>query len=225
MLTTLFYYGHYRDFFSKSSNAGHVWYPNSTRQNIIAPQDSVVMLNKARNDKIIDYAKELSSCIVGLKDAAKMYIYDMHLIERNGTVTFENHLQWVEEDLRGFITSYNHLQSVNTGHSRELGNFAHYIRNFTKINSEVLSHIGIVAYDDANLTYHGMGSMISHEAAKKAVNTFEQAYNAARGFLEQPLSRHMEFKGLDYYYNYTIGPMGNNTFGIIQSGMLIDVAV
>lgn len=189
--------------------------------------NSAVQLNKAPGGHVLGYARGLSASVVGLKDAAKMFLYDMHLIERNGSITFDNHLQWVEEDLQNFINSYNNIQHIdqNFGHSPALTHFAHYIRNFTQQSSQILSHLGIITYDDSSLSYHGMGAAASKEAAKRAVDIFKGAYNATRDFLIHPLAQHMEFKGLNYYYNYTIGGANETTFGLIGSGMLLDVAV
>ena len=233
MLTSMYYYNHYRNYVNRTFSSVKDSASRAWPVNIAGPvvgriaSDSAVRLNKAQTGNVLDYARELSSGIVGLKDAAKMFLYDMHLIERNGTITFENHLQWVVEDLQSFISSYNSIQQITHkySHSPELTHFAHYIRNFTKQNSQILSHLGVITFDDNSLTYHGMDAAADKETARQAVDTFKGAYNAAKDFMAYPLAQHMEFKGLNYYYNYTIGGIGKETFGLIGSGMLLDVAV
>ena len=233
MLTSMYYYNHYRNYVARTNISAKAPLAHAWPADIVGPASgrlasgSSVLLNKAQTSRVLDYARTLSSGIVGLKDAAKMFLYDMYLIERNGTISFENHLQWVEEDLRNFISSYNNIQQItsNYAHSPELTHFAHYIRNFTEQSSQILSHLGVIAYNDNNLTYHGMGTMTSKEAAKQAVDTFKGAYRAARDFLERPLAQHMDFRGLNYYYNYTIGRESESTFGLVGAGMLLDVAV
>ena len=227
MLTNLFYYGHYRNYAARTVGGPtqRLWPAMlSEKTNRLTP-GTFITLNKAHNDKIMDYAKDLSSGIVGFKDAAKMYLYDMHLIERNGSITFENHMRWIEEDLQNFISSYNNIQNTSRyGHSSELTHFAHYIRNFTSENSQILSHLGVVSYNGSGLSYHGMANTVSKETAMHAVDTFKAAYNATAGFLTQPLSQYMEFKDLNYYYNYSVG-YTDNTFRLLQSGILLDVVV
>ncbi len=39
-------------------------------------------------------------------------------------------------------------------------------------------------------------------------------------FLKTPLSEHMNFRNLGYYYNYKYGSIRENTFSLIESGML-----
>jgi len=229
----MYYYNHYRNYVNRGHDAAKSPMARAWPADIVGPASgrvapgSTVQLNKAQNNRVLGYAKDLSSNIIGLKDAAKMYLYDMHLIDRNGTITFESHLQWVEEDLQNFIRSYNNIQyiSQNYSHSAELTHFAHYIRNFTDQSSNVLSHLGVISYEEEGLTYHGMGTMATKETAKQAVDTFKNAYNASRDFLARPLTQYMDFKGLNYYYNYTIGSAKESTFGIIGAGMLFDVAV
>jgi hypothetical protein len=229
----MYYYNHYRNYVARTSSAVKTPMARAWPADIVGPAagriapGSSVLLNKAQTGPVLDYARNLASGIVGLKDAAKMFLYDMHLINRNGTITFESHLKWVEEDLQNFISSYNNIQQITHAyaHSPELTHFAHYIRNFTEQSSQILSHLGVITYESSNLTYHGMGATASKETASQAVDTFKGAYRAARDFLEHPLAQHMGFRGLNYYYNYTIGEAGSSTFDLIGSGMLLDVAV
>ena len=233
MLTSMYYYGHYRNYVARTVGAAKSSIKRAWPADIVGPAagrvapGSAVLLNKAQNDRVLGYARNLSASVVGLKEAAKMYIYDMHLIDRNGSITFESHLRWVEEDLQNFINSYNNIQHItrNYGHSPHLSHLAHYIRNFTHQNSQALSHLGVISYDNNDLTYHGMGTMATKEAARQVVDTFRSAYNATRDFLAHPLAQHMEFRDLNYYYNYTIGGASESTFGIIGAGMLFDAAV
>ena len=233
MLTSMYYYSHYRNYVARTAGSAKTPMPRAWPANIVGPAServapgSSVRLNKAQINRVLGYARDLSSSVVGLKDAAKMFLYDMHLLDRSSGITFESHLQWVEEDLQHFIRSYNNIQHIqrNYSHSPELTHFAHYIRNFTEQSSQVLSHLGVITYDSDNLTYHGIGTTATKETAKAAVDTFKGAYDAARDFLEYPLAQHMDFKGLNYYYNYTIGDSKGSTFGLIGSGMLLDVAV
>jgi len=227
------YYTHYRNYMARTHGAAKTPMSRAWPADIVGPPaervapGSAVLLNKAQNSRVLEYARGLSTSIVGLKDAAKMFLYDMHLIDRGGMMAFESHLQWVEEDLRNFISSYNNIQHIthNYDHSQELSHFAQNMRVFTDQRSQILSHLGVISYDDDSLTYHGMGTTGTKEAAKNAVDTFKGAYNATRDFLIHPLAQHMEFKGLNYYYNYTIGSESGSTFGLVGSGMLLDVAV
>ena len=236
MLTSLFYFGHYRSFaarttpgranYSGNQNAIHTW-PAKNITPRTAGENAAVLLNKADNSKVVNFARTLSTSIVGLKDAAKMFVHDVNLINANGTISFETHHEWIEEDLENFVNSYNRIQHLSSNPTRtsELSHLAHYFRNFAQSHGPVLSHLGVITYNENSLTYHGSVSTSSREAAQNAVDTFKTAYSITKGFLERPLAHHMEFRDLGYYYNYTIGDAGTNTFSLIQSGMLVDVLV
>jgi len=234
VLTSLYYFGHYRNFVARATpggpNAGGFAKRAWPAENL-APRslgaDSAVLLNTADNSRVVDYARTLSSSIVSLKDAAKMFVHDVNTIERNGNITFESHLQWIEEDLESFIKSYNNVQHLSaTGlNNGALTHFAHYFRDFAQSNSQVLSHLGVITYSGANLTYHGLANTATREAARDAVDTFKSAYNMTRGFLQHPLTHHMNFRDLSYYYNYTIGDVGTITFSIVQSVLLVDILI
>ena len=227
MLTSIYYYGHYRDFVQRGvgKDNGRIWLKHDESR--LLPKNSVVQLNKALNARVVDYAKTLSTSIIGLKDAAKMFLYDAHAMTRNGPDTFESHIRWIEEDLNNFIDSYNGLQNiaVTTNHSASLPIFAHNIRNFAVDNRDILSHLGVIAAYEDGLSYHGFGAATSHEIVREAATVFRDAYEVAVSFLDRPLTHHMEFKGLNYYYNYTIGSIEENTFRLVDTGLLVDIVV
>jgi len=231
----MYYYNHYRNYVNRAEGMASAKNPMTRAWpvDIIGSNASramtgsnTVLLNKAQNSHVLDYARNLSTNIVNLKEAAKMYIFDMHLID-GGIASFESHLQWIEEDLQSFIDSYNNIQNITSRyeHSPELTNFAHYMRSFARQDSQILSNLGVITFNESSLTYHGLGETPSRETARQAVDAFKIAYGATREFLEHPLAHHMEFEGLNYYYNYTIGKTSESTFGLIGSGMLLDIAI
>ena len=227
MLTTLYYYGHYRNFVTRNSgpDSNRAWLKNDNQR--VLPRGATVQLNKSLSNRVADYAKGLSSSIVGLKDSAKMFLYDAHAMNRNGYETYLNHLRWIEEDLHQFIHSYNTIQdlSFTTNHSPTLKQYASSIRTFATENNEILTHLGIISGRANTLTYHGFGNTTDVQITREVVNAFRDAYDVASGFLDHPLAHHMEFKGLNYYYNYTIGQLSENSFRLIDQGLLIDIAV
>jgi len=230
MLTSLHYYNHYRSFVARNSPnnafAKRAWPADNIAPRTLSEKPAV-LLNTSDTSKVVGYARALSAGIVGLKDSAKMFVHDMTTLEKNPMATFENHLQWIEEDLEGFISSYNKIQNISSArlNNHDLSRLAHSFRDFSSTNSEILNHLGIISHNAGGLTYHGFANTANRDAAQNAVETFKSAYSMARGFLKQPLTHHMNFRDLSYYYNYTIGDAGSNTFAIVQSGMLVDIIV
>ena len=232
MITNLFYYGHYRDFVQRTTrpeNAnfnGILMGPGHARQ---AASTSSVLLNKSHDNRIFGFVNELSRNVVGLKDAAKMFIYDTDSLiskDRNG-MNFENHLRWIEEDLRHFASYYQNLDSISqrVRHSPQLTNFTHNIRHITQQNEFLLSQLSVVHADEEGLSYHGFGTAATPEIARVTAETLREAYDATRDFLIHPMTQHMQFKDLNYYYNYTIGRAPDDTFRLIESGILVDIMI
>jgi len=235
MLTSVYYYNHYRNFIARtpsiSSGYGRRAWPTENiapRNSFVGEKSNVsVLLNKADSPKVIDFARALASNIVGLKDASRLFIHDMNLISTGASAAYANHLRWVEEDLESFIHSYNNVQHLSGARVRnpELTHLAHFFRNFADSNSAELSHLGVINYSESGLTYHGIGTMPGRESARDAVSTFKAAYDMTRVFLKHPLAHHMEIRDLSYYYNYTIGRTSDNSFSIVRAGLLVDVLI
>jgi len=234
LLTNLFYYGHYRDFVQRTSSGNNNNFNRALldRGQIIsahrAEGTASVQLNKTFDKRILHFVKALGENVLTLKDSARMFSNDIKSLEiTQGIGGLNNQMQWIEEDLRNFAMSYNNLNYISqvTGHSSNLSHFTHSIRNITQGNENLLSHLGIIIADQGGLSYHGMGSTASKEITQQAAMALKSAYDAARDFLVHPMSHHMEFKSLNYYYNYTIGNTPNDTFRLLESGILIDIAI
>jgi len=234
VLTNIFYFGHYRDFALRASSGSNSNFNRSllNRAQIQtmhrAEGTSAVQLNKTLDNRILHFAKALGENVLILKDSARMFANNMQSLDIAASVgNTYNQLQWIEEDLRSFALSYNNLNYIHqaTGHSQNLSHLTHSIRNVTQGNETLLSHLGIVVADAGGLTYHGIGNTASREITQQAAMALKNAYDAARDFLSHPMSHHMEFKNLNYYYNYTIGNTPNDTFRLLESGILIDIAI
>ena len=236
MLTSLHYFGHYRDFVLRNSSGSNSNFNRSllnkeqVRESVISQssgsQASTVHLNKSYDKRVLGYVEALGENIVKLKDAARMYINDVTNIdfEHNDLLSFENHLRWLDEDLRTFTASFNALggMAAQSPYSIHLPHFTHSIRNITQRDEILLSHLGVVAADEGGLTYHGVGTSTTLGVAKSAVSMFKSAYETTREFLAHPMAHHLSFNELSYYYNYTIGNSPMDTFRLLESGLLID---
>ena len=236
MLTSLHYFGHYRDFVLRNSSGSNSNFNRSllnreqVRKSVISQPSSAgaptVQLNKSYDKRVLGYIEALGENVVKLKDAARMYVNDVTSLdfEHNDLLSFESHLRWLDEDLRTFTASFNALggMAVKSPYSNHLPHFTHSIRNITQRDEILLSHLGVVAADEGGLTYHGVGTTATLGVARSAVSMFKSAYETAREFLAHPMTHHLNFNELSYYYNYTIGSSPMDTFRLLESGLLID---
>jgi len=231
MLTNIYYYNHYSQYATKTSKAKHIQNNNIIWKNFERPpvfKEPAVLLNKAMKNKVISYANGLSRSIVGLKDAAKLFVFDGKYI--NKSIENYNHeagLLWLAEDIDNFILAFNSLQklSISTNHSLDFISFSHNMIDFVNNNKNILDNIGIMFCEHTMSLVFQKKATIDMQELNHAINFFKEAYDKTNNFLNLPLSHHMQFKGLSYYYNYKIGNIEENTFGIIDSGLIVDVAV
>ena len=235
MLTNLYYYGHYQSFISRIPSANRrrpiegaqkAW---QTLKPVPTMSDPAVLLNKAYKNKVVSYANTLSRGVTNMKDAAKMFVFDGQYANRNfDIVGLEPNWHWLEEDIDNFVNAYNGIQdlSLSTNHSPAFIQFSFQMRNYIRENENILQLIGVANQDSFRLTFENRESPeITPHDIDAAMDFFKGTYSRVDSFLSAPLAHHMEFRGLSYYYNYKIGDIQENTFAIIERGLIIDMAV
>ncbi|MCL2416130.1 MAG: hypothetical protein FWD01_04875 [Defluviitaleaceae bacterium] len=238
MLTNLHYYGHYQNYAKSAQNprraAGHAsWITLGKKPDIVPispPQNAKILLNRAYKGESISYARNLSRNVVGLKDAARMFVYDAL-----GNSGGEKFWHWIEEDIENFVTSYNGLREIaaTQNHSPILVDFTAQMDSHTQLSRETILKIGMKINNRNNLEYEGQIPIRQNEGAerKKSMEAirkyFMGSYEKASSFLEHPLAKHMNFRQLELYYNYRFGVQGNisNAFTLMENGILVDIAV
>lgn len=231
MVANLFYHSHYREFLNRQGSSGNnanyrgSVYNRGHIQRAHKVAESSVLLNKNNSVHTLGFVRALTQNMVQLKDAAlKFSNTAVNLSQALSIASYEKHLEWMDADLRRFTATYNNLDMMADGfaHARELGKFQSTIRNITQNNRTLLSHVGIVESNGSGLTYHGIGNASNKETALAVAEAFKTTYNATRDFLIHPMTAHMNFSDLRYYYNYTIGSSASNTVNLIESGLLVD---
>jgi hypothetical protein len=235
LLTNIHYFGQYRDFALRNSSGRNNNFNKALYDRVRSSQTTAeapemvrtqIHLNKAYNNRVLQYVRILGQNIISLRDASRLFVQDSGNLDftAGGNLTFTDHLRWIEEDLRNFAMSYSNLDylSRNVGHSPGLSNFTHSIRTITRGHEAYLSHLGIMSADEGGLSYHGIGHGANIEITRSAAAAFQATYEVSKGFLDHPMTHHLEFRDLNYYYNYTIGNPPQDSFLLIESGILMD---
>lgn len=236
MLTNIFYYNYYKPYILKTVDSGKQ--QSKAKIPKIADNSSStdsfkVLLNKSLKPEVVDYARGVSGSIVGTKEAAKNLVRDMSEFNKNaykrGSATAKS---WIKYDLEEFAGSYNTSTEFLSSqkHSQSLRGFSERLTDNVNANLEQLSQLGLRMNDDGKLSvdtdaFNGLDENRLNLAIGETLNTFNDIYADSGGVLTEPLKDHMNFRGLGYYYNYKLGRMENDTFKIIESGMIIDKVV
>ncbi|MCL2168622.1 MAG: hypothetical protein FWB74_01190 [Defluviitaleaceae bacterium] len=238
MLTAIHYFGQYRDFALRASsgrnnNFNGALYSRRTHSKQTASAVSLntvstptVQLNRAYSANVMNYIRLLGQNVVTMKDASRLFVSGSNSLEATGGVNFEGHLRWIDEDLRNFTNSYNNLdylaRRAELTRGSGIADFAHSIRTITQGHEPYLSHLGIITADDGGVMYHGIGTAATQEITRSAADAFRATYEASREFLANPMSAHLEFKNLNYYYSYTIGNTPQSAYLLVESGILVN---
>ena len=236
MLTNLFYYHFYKPYIFKTSESGQQ--PAMPKQKKIADKRQAaesfrVLLNKSLNHEVVEYARGISTSVVGTKETVKNLVQDMTNFNKNmhkrGADTAK---RWIKYDLLEFVDSYNASTQflAEQKHSDNLRGFSERLEDNVSMNIERLARVGITRHQDGKLSlnteaFNRLDEGRLNTAIGETLSTFKDIYSDSSDVLSEPLKEHMNFRSLGYYYNYKLGKMENDTFKIIESGMIIDMAV
>ncbi len=235
MLTTMFYYGYYKPYIIREVAKPH---PASFRHIVKRPapeqlKDAAYLMNKSRKTDIVQYAKGIYQSVTTVKDRARdvstameSFSQDVH---KNG---YEPTQAQIARTLSQFASAYNEATAflLSQTHSSPLKNYGNTLSLNVEYNQNSLQNTGLQLTEDGTLTFD-QDVLASYDQAKakkvigQNVSLFQNIYNTATDVLRVPLSEHMNFKNLNYYYNYKFGSLKADTFKLIETGMLVDRAV
>ncbi|MDR1704611.1 MAG: hypothetical protein LBS19_07995 [Clostridiales bacterium] len=242
MLTNVFYYGHYKPYIIRSGSDIRGEARAQTRaakrsvQSVIRDLSGNVSVTKNNSIKsdVVDYAGGIYRHVTEIKDASKFVMQNSEAYY--STIIEESHevaKNWAAEDLSSFANAYNAVVGF-TGrqeHSAELAQYGDDIKAIALEYRAELEDAGLSLADGGrtmnaaawklrDMDYLELGSALSG-AARAA----EAVYERTSYLLQRPLSEHMDFKQLSFYYNYGITASGKNSATSLLSGIILDRAI
>jgi len=195
--------------------------------------DETYVLNKALRKEVIGYATELSRVINGLKDSSRYVVRDAGgFLKNEREEGFAAALEWLAGDLSDFVEAYNKTTAFTkkNSDSRILTDFTDGVSYDLGISLKALSRYFITEGENDTLDFDGQAFESAARkkiliANKQNLPFFKHIYETTGVFLLEPLSEHMNFKNLKYYYNYKTGTIAKDSFAITGSGMIINEVV
>lgn len=232
MLTSVFYYNLYRPYIvgtnRNSENA-----PRRERINSNQNTDSgsrIFVLNKSLRNEIVDHAQNVTVGVTDLRQATGRAAHDMEnfnrTVYREGwDQAIENLVDNLEDFADGFNQSAEFMQSQE--HSAGLRAFSEEVTENVYYNRSRLELIGLSLSEDGRLSFsgnqvRGMSRDQINVAISENLQIFEGIRTYTSQILSEPLVEHMHFRGLTYHYNYQLGRMETEGFGLLEAGMLVD---
>jgi hypothetical protein len=195
--------------------------------------NKIYVLNKSLKDEIVNYAHNVSYGVTNLRSTAKQTSNDMENFNRNvHREGFNTAQEWLSGDLEEFAENYNKSSGFmqSQQQSPALRTFSYEIADNLYYNRDRLSMVGLNVGEEGRLSFdreyfQSMPQEKINVAIGENIQIFSGLQRHAGAFLSEPLVDHMRFKGLGYHYNYKMGAMETDGFGILETGMLIDKAV
>jgi hypothetical protein len=194
----------------------------------------VFVLNKSAKSEIINYARNVSFGVTDFKTAANTLLRDMGGFSLNAMYNgYATAMHMVSEGLKNVAEAYNAGTAFldRQSQSNELRFFSQSLRDRMSQGRDRLELLGItideqtdtISFD--NSVFLGLSQIEAHAAIGANIQIFHSLSRTTTEILTAPLSSHMRFSGLSYHYNYQLGRMVEDGFGLIESGMIVDRVV
>lgn len=229
MLTNVHYYGHYKPYIFKDNRIKEFF--NAKNTHTIDGYN--VLLNKSLKNEVIKYVNLMSESIVNIKESINLIINHItDFYSNQNKYTKEQITNWLQAELNIFVEEVNISLDLfkEQPHSKKLKEFANNFESTLEENLEYLNNIGILKEESSNFKFNeNTISKIDFDSDLDNLKTFlpifQELYNDTVNLLKLPFNEHMQFKYLNYYYNYQMGKIKQNTFNIVQQGLIIDITI
>jgi len=235
MLTNVFYYDLYLPYLlSHLERTGAVIQRKQpiTQRAEIAP-NAAFMMNKALKLDVLNYVRGISEAVNGTRESARFVISEMRSFNQNA---FEHGLLYaskmVSVGLARFAKAHNNSVEFmeSQEHSPFLYSFAQEIIELFDGARYELAMMHLLTDDGRTLTFDPKGFESRdvgelNSAFSNSIGLFSEVYRGASQLLTAPLTEHINFRNLSYYYNYKLGTVIADTFKLIDSGIIINTKI
>lgn len=222
MISTLHYYNSYKPFILDKQRARERKASpyKQTQGQKYKDTELTYFLNKSLNDNIKSYMFELSSNFNGLKNVANNIYEKMYY-----GLSLDN----LDENFEKFTHTYNRFKGFLEENTENSGNFTNILEKTKDIISEnvdILDNIGIDISENGFLKLRKDDDTKNYNVEDEQIKKFyRNIYEKMCEFMSQPMSSHMEFKDFSYYFNYSGDYDKNNSFKLIEQGILVDISM
>lgn len=234
MLTNIFYYNYYRPYIVKETNSAKKTARTSAKKEIAQSEqarsgDSAYsyLLNKSIKKEIVSYATDISRNLNSIKDTTRFIVnrYSKdNVLDNDEIENFADGLEDFVNEINGFKEFYDSTSKE----SHPLNGYNSMLNTRLDENKQNLSEVGVIK-DNNNILSFDRDKFKSIENKKyidnifSCADLFNEIYNDTCEVMQLPMTEHMNFKNLDYYYNYAYEPTNKTAFKFIETGLLVDI--
>ncbi len=221
--------------FMNSNFSKKVYDRRNEKHNNNIPLNYNFCLNKSFSKNIVDYAHNLCSTVLNLKNSSKELSYfvdEYKIVEDKIENLDEEKKQKVnsmfKEKMKNFIDTYDLAVDFanKQNHSQSLLNFSSELFEITDSYENVLKNLN---YDSERMKNFDLTNIHDKKSINEKLDGIKlfanEIYNSTTDVLSKPMSEHMNFRDLHYYYNYKLDKYQSDTFALIEVGMIVDVTL
>ena len=234
MLTSIYYYRYYRPYMLRTLEPTGAVAPKLApiaKKPDLEPNASF-LLNKSMKVDVISHARQTSASINGVKDGARRVSQKMEgFNQRAYRYGLPDARAAVSAQLAGFADSFNKSVEFMSGqtHSTSLNNFADDLTALALHGRRQLEYVDIFTENGRSLIFAEEDFLKKDEDALNiafghSIEIFLRTYRDSTAMLNMPLTEHMNFQNLSYFYNYRMGTLVDETFKLIESGNAMNIA-
>ncbi|MBR1442792.1 MAG: hypothetical protein IJ583_04585 [Firmicutes bacterium] len=238
MLTNIYYYNHYKPYMfsttgrsQKTLNSRNEYKKNAAISSSKGKsEDFSYFLNTSLKNDIVKYAKGFSDDFNAIRDTSRFLVQQAD----SRRLSVEERQENVKEGLEDLANQYNDYKEFVDNRrqvSPVLEEYADGLDEKLENNRELFARVGLTRDDEGKLVYDGsvLDEMDKAEFMKnlgEIRNVSSAIYDDTIKAMQTPMSQNMNFKGLDYYYNYMYAKVDTrNSYRMIETGMLVDIEV
>lgn len=242
MLTSLYYYGYYKPYLygtdgvPRNKKIGKTQNnENISRFNGIETKDYVhnssedfaYFLNYSDKYEVKKMISGISDNVNGIKDTVR-YLQN---VKFGKNARFDGGQNSYGDGLEDFASDINSLTDFAKGKnvSSDIKDFNSKVTQKLEENSEFFEEVGL-SFDGERAVFdrsvYDSLSREEYEDKSRVLNqNFSDIYDDAVKVLSKPMAGHLNFKNLDYYYNYSYSTKSKEPLGFIDSGLVVDITL
>ncbi len=228
MITTLYYYNHYKPHMITNSKEKVVKQKPFKQTMYLSQKTPGIKMSKAFKQEVVDYVENLSSGINNVKSSMislkkRFKNFDEEIKYRNA----ENIKDDVIIALEDFVKGVNEVKSISENTSDVLNSHFDKVKNILNENQDLLKKLkitlgnGEIKFDTESFEKINIKSLKKNK--NDFINIFNDINKETNAVLSKPMTSHMEFRNFSYYFDYRLGSYQNDTFGLFKAGNIVDI--
>lgn len=199
-----------------------------------------VFLNRAFSKDVVNYAHNIYRNVIALKDSSrelKEFVEEYKTVEDRidslDDKKKEKIVDIFQQKVQKFVDDYDkafEFADNQKENSKVLKEFSNALHEIGGNQEEILEKLEVNESEEGILDVgieikdfeQKQGVKDKLENAKQVV---EGLSSAIENILTKPMAEHMNFRSLNYYYNYKLDTYKANSFTLIEAGLIVDLTL